>query len=413
MNDRTPPNDLGAERAAIGICLANGKIPDPLTILRPADFYDPRHAAIWYALEWLLKQGRPCDASAVNARLIETKRLHEAALLPELMGEGFAVDAGNVALIVSDRAGRRHIIAETTRTLQDAYDSSDPYESILERAESRLAHVPAADSGNVDSLLTLDEFLGESIPEPAWVLNGYLARGERLVITGTEGLGKTTLIRQLGICAAAGIDPFTGSRTQPMTVLAVDAENPRWIAQKRYSELRQAVNAHGSVIATNRFWLEMRPEGMDLGDPADVRWLQRRVKVVRPDLLVIGPAYKLHVAGNDDKDETIARMVTGVLDRIRAEANCALVLEHHAGNEQGGTRPIRPYGSSLWRRWPEFGFGIRPAKAPRGMDPQEAERRRLVDFAPWRGSRDERAWPRQMESGGIGLPWVESVVEAA
>jgi replicative DNA helicase len=133
------------------------------------------------------------------------------------------------------------------------------------------------------------------------------------------------------------------------------------------------------------------------------------VKLIRPELIVIGPAYKLHLTANDDKDETIARTITTVLDDIRGDA--ALVLEHHAGNEQqGGARPVRPFGSSLWRRWPEFGYGIRRATVPKRFTAAEREKNRFVDLIAWRGARDERAWPRQLGSGGRDMPWVETVV---
>ena len=129
---------------------------------------------------------------------------------------------------------------------------------------------------------------------------------------------------------------------------------------------------------------------------------------MNPDLLVIGPAYKLHQTMNEDKDEVIARTVTSVLDDIRGDA--ALVLEHHAGNESGGReRPVRPFGSSLWRRWPEFGYGLRGVIPPKGITTAVAEQRRVANFVAWRGARDERSWPRMVESGGTGLPWVESI----
>lgn len=407
MDDRTPPHDFQAERGALYRCLTLGKIPETLAELKPHDFYEPAHETIWATMLWLLTQSRACDANAVLARLQETKRTPIIQLLPDILTGQWPASDDNLARIILDRSGRRQVIKATTTTLQRAYDSEDDYETILQKAEAELAQIPARDSGTVDTLQTLDEFLGETIPDPEWVIDGLLARDERAIITGLEGLGKTTLIRQLGICAAAGIDPFTGRRTEARTVLAIDAENPRHIMQKRYSELRQAVNAHGAPIAEGRFWLDNRPAGLDLNDPADRRWLQRRVKIVRPDLLVIGPAYKLHTSGNDDKDETIARTVTTVLDHIRTDASCALILEHHAGNEQaGGQRPVRPFGSSLWRRWPEFGYGIRPAKPPQYMTAAESDRRRIVDLVPWRGARDVRHWPHQMESGGAGLPWI-------
>ena len=62
-----------------------------------------------------------------------------------------------------------------------------------------------------------------------------------------------------------------------------------------------------------------------------------------------------------------------------------------------GERNVRPIGASLWLRWPEFGYGLRPAS---GFDPAE----RLVDFVGWRGDRDVRNWPKQLRAGSL-WPW--------
>jgi replicative DNA helicase len=63
-------------------------------------------------------------------------------------------------------------------------------------------------------------------------------------------------------------------------------------------------------------------------------------------------------------------------------------------------RPTRPIGSSLWMRWPEFGIGIRPTS--------EETRLRTVDVESWRGPRAQRPWPRRMEEGADGWPWMEA-----
>jgi len=410
-DQRTPPNDLEAERSAIHHALNTGRIPQPLQALRPADFYQPAHETIWATITHLVATRRACDANAVLARLRETSNHQLAPQLMELISGPIPGDPANLAAILLDRAGRRHLIRAATRMQQRAYESEDPYQETLRQAEAELRQVPSQETDEIEDVFTIDEFLGETIPEPNWVLPGLLARGDRLILTGLEGFGKSTLIRQIAMCAAAGMQPFTGHTCDPVTVLMVDCENPPWIMQKRLSELRRAINAHGKFTESTRRWITRRPAGINLGDPADRRWLQRRVATINPDLLVIGPAYKLHHGGDDTKDETIARTVTSVLDEIRG--NAALVLEHHAGNESAGmARPVRPFGSSLWRRWPEFGYGIRPAKATRDIPEEDVERLRLAELVPWRGARDERDWPRHLQSGGDALPWIESTLHA-
>ena len=66
--------------------------------------------------------------------------------------------------------------------------------------------------------------------------------------------------------------------------------------------------------------------------------------------------------------------------------SCALILEAHSGHgENVRDRNVRPLGSSLWMRWPEFGYGIATTTQTRKGTP--------VDFRVWRGPRDEREWP--------------------
>ena len=140
-------------------------------------------------------------------------------------------------------------------------------------------------------------------------------------------------------------------------------------------------------------------KGGDLTKPEDEAWLVSRVSALQPALLVIGPIYRLHA--KNPNDEEPARCVTRVLDRCRAAANCALILEAHAGHTTGvdGMRHVRPTGSSLWLRWPEFGYGLRAAD---GFHPTD---NRVVDFVAWRGDREERQWPQQLRGGGV-WPWM-------
>src|SRR6266496_2250852 len=94
---------------------------------------------------------------------------------------------------------------------------------------------------------------------------------------------------------------------------------------------------------------------------------------------------------------------------LRTAFGFALVLEAHTPNEANGQRRVmRPYGASLWRRWPEFGLYLAEDGA----------------LSHWRGPRDERAWPSRLVRGGawpwspadgMGDPWaaIERAVRAA
>lgn len=338
------------------------------------------------------------DAMAVAAQLEAAGHLERAGGYAEVMrvnGFGFA-DAEFQIDYLTNTSRLRRLQALGVRTEQAASspdaEAASVASTLLERTQAIMDGIEA--SGDI-ATMTAGEFVNVEDAPYDWVIPGLLERGDRLILTGTEGLGKSVLFRQMAVCAAAGLDPFTRAPIEPQRVLLVDCENGPTKIRRALRGLLSQARRYGSGADENLF-IESRPEGLDLTRPEDELWLVRHVNALQPALLLTGPVYRLHA--DNPNDEKPARDVTRVLDRCRAVANCALVTEAHAGHGYGGEkRPIRPTGTSLWLRWPEFGYGLRQTE---DYDPHT----RVVDFVAWRGDREERNWPSRIKSGGE-WPW--------
>ncbi|MFG3285263.1 AAA family ATPase [Streptomyces sp. NPDC048111] len=183
-----------------------------------------------------------------------------------------------------------------------------------------------------------------------------------------------------------------------MRVLHIDAENADSQARPWLRRMQHAAIEEGAPAERGRFALRMIPESLDVTQAADRSWLARMVGQTQPDLISIGSLYKLTV--NGESDEKAARPVMSALEMMHTvSGGAAMLIEAHAPHAQpGGRRDLRPIGSSLWLRWPEFGFGLAPASEPGAAEP------RLMDWVPRRGARSERSWPEQF-CQGVTWPW--------
>lgn len=232
----------------------------------------------------------------------------------------------------------------------------------------------------------LFEFLDEPEPEYEWLIPDLLERGDRLIVTGCEGFGKSTLLRQMCLQTAAGIHPFTLDQMTPCRTMLLDLENPRRHLRRKIKEL-----AYLAPIERGLVEIVSIPQGVNLLNPVHLEWLHTRIEAHQPALICAGPTYKMSLG--DPKDEEQARGVAAALDHIRGLYGCTLILEaHQPYAAQGASRPERPYGASLWSRWPEFGLHL-------AKDGQ---------LRHWRGERDERQWPKRLARGN---PWPWQVSE--
>lgn len=231
--------------------------------------------------------------------------------------------------------------------------------------------------------IPLAEFLSVEEEPYDWAIPDILERQDRLILTGFEGNGKTTLLRQIMLQVGHGIHPFTLQPMPPLRVLFVDLENPERLARRLFQSIVDRANV--SIPGGSR--IIAFPEGINLSDPTHLGWLQREISDFYPELVIIGPIYKLSYGNPVLEQEALP--VAKALDFLRTTYNFALILEAHCPYQQGETaRPTRPYGWSGWSRWPEFGYHI----AKEGH------------LKPYRPPRDERNFPEELVRGGV-WPW--------
>lgn len=356
-------------------------------VVERADFYQERHAELFDAILAQRKEGAPTSADAVAERLARTDlpafgRLADYLTTTAVLGTPAEQGTYWAGIVAAHAAVRREL--EDASRYRQVVESGDRERIAAEQrrlAEQWTATPRARTAG--PRAAELDAFLAADDPEHDWLVPGLIERGDRVILTGGEGRGKSTLLRQIGVQAASGIHPFGGAPYAPLRVLRLDVENGERRERRALRPLRFAAGDRyaGSLMVISRV------VGLDLTAARDCDWLHDLAAGHDPDLLITGPAYKMHAG--DPNDETAARVVAAHFDRLRAAYGCAIWLEAHSPHaSNGGKRPTRPYGASYWLRWPEFGLHLGDGG----------------EITHWRGPRDERDWPTMLQRGGA-WPW--------
>lgn len=386
--------DKEAERAVLACMLESKLVRDQVRcVLRGRDFYEQAHETVWDAFGRLDAVGTVVDAVTLRAVLPATPVM--IALLPELVTLPVVTAAvGHYAATVRDWSMRRQLEAEATRTLQAARDSSVEAAGLASTVATRFAAL--RDSGMAPddvAARTLEEILADPDDEPDWLIPGLLERRDRLVLTGNEGLGKSFLLRQFAVCAAAGLHPWDFSRRfAPVRSFIWDCENTESQIRRASRGIAGYARHHGGAGMAGRMMVRCSGR-IDIRRDKDLARIHHELDAQQPDLVVIGPLYKLcPVAVQTDDD---AAPILAALDSIR-DRGIAVLVEAHSGHEKDGrTRDMRPRGSSALLGWPEFGYGMR-----------RSARAGFCEFTAWRGDRSERDWPRGLRRADDGVRWV-------
>lgn len=382
-----------AERAVIGSILIDQTVlPFAMAEVTAKDFSDPELETIWNGLIRMRSQGEPIDTITVSGNLTKwgVKRLQSSDLWKMLDDVPHAHSVKEYAKQVREASLRRSLVHASRNILDGAETSTAPGELIAQTINS-LREIQNGTIGNDIVAKPLIDIL-KGVDEYDWVIPNLLERKDRFILTGTEGAGKSTFVRQLAVLSASGIHPTLFSVINPVKVLVVDAENTEQQWRRATRSIADKAARLGSVDPRHTVHLACSPR-LDITKDSDLGQIHRLLDEHEPDILFIGPLYRL-TSKAINSDDDAAPLLTA-LDTLR-DRNVCLVMEAHAGHAVGigGDRELRPRGSSALMGWPEFGMGIRVQRD----DPS------TFSLVRWRGDRDQRDWPRLMRRGGE-WPW--------
>lgn len=404
---------IAAERAILAAMINSPRaIEQAIEVIAPRDFHGRMHGALAESMFTMHAAGAPVDPVSVAAELdaagilrsVGGRILENGAITtftgPLYLSSLYAYPVPYTpqgltrhAETVTRAAAIRRIREACMRGLSRAdVPGADPGAVITEVERELAGAVTCPDTGT--DAMDIGEFCSADMPRTAAVIPGLLHAAERVILVAGEGTGKTTLGRQVWVMTAAGLHPFTGEPIPPKRTLYLDLENPQSIVQaKARSLLDLARRQPGWDDRRARIWC--RPGGIDVRQPADAQQLAAVIKATAPDLIIAGPLYKMTVDGGE-RAEQLHSAVAAFWDRMRDRHGVALWLEAHAPMAQGGAaRDLRPLGSGVWQRWPEFGISLRPADGDRNE----------LKLGRFRGDRDERLWPDKLIRPAGGEQW--------
>lgn len=402
-DERAPMTDVLAEQSVLGAAMLSERaLAEIVMIISPADMYQPRHDVILSAIGRVHAKKEIVDVVSVTDELIRAKELHQAGgaeylhTLTSIVPT--AANAAYYASVVREYALARelHVIGQT---LQGA--GHDDVGEVLTGSINRLLQVRDREAGPNHQLRMLRDVLAVPANEDQydWAVPGLLERRDRLMLTGSEGGGKSTLLRQIAVLSAAGLHPFKFIPIKPVRVLVVDVENSERQWRRAVRRIAEMAAARGSRDPQDSVALECLPR-MDITKAAELGKVHRLIDKAKPDLLLIGPLYRL-TKGSINSDDDAAPLLAA-LDSLR-DRELAMLIEAHAGHttSAAGERDLRPRGSSALLGWPEFGLGIRPSK-----------KHGAFQVVRWRGDRDAREWPGLLMRAGNNpnaWPWEPTV----
>ena len=323
----TPEHVIEAERIVLGAMLKDAPSVDiARAVLNADDFHDPALGRVFTAC---------CDYRDEHPTVKMDYRVIALAVQPDIkldeligMVRG-VIGIGNVRTIAQRvlEAATIRRYSQAAYTTIAAIEAGHDARSIEQTALNAVQAASGAHRHLGLEAVPYETLMGSADPEYDWVVEGFLDRGDRFVLTGHEGLGKSILLRQAAVMTSAGLNFVTGKPMKPARVLVVDVEN----SERMWRKTTRMVWEHARDLGHNvEDRLHVACHGRLNITRADHRSsLYRLIDHHAPDMVVIGPLYKLTDKAITSDDD--AAPVISALDGIR-DRGITIMLETHMGH---------------------------------------------------------------------------------
>lgn len=316
-----PPHDEQAEAELVGVLIGGGRRVGDLQ-LDAADFYVPRFAEVVAAVGRLEERGETVSVATVDTEGVE--HLDRQAL-EVLRADAPSDNAATVlARRVVDLARRRRLQAAGIELQAVALNGAEP---------GRVAEL-AGDIAGLADTGGLSRRAGEirsrlltpaavaNLPEPGWLIEGYLPKRALVTLYGRPGTHKTFLALDWAASVATGTWWLRSHRVEAGPVVYVMAEGTGGLARR----VAAWEAAHRLRLAD---WPIMwYPAAVNLLDSEWADGLAQVADDMGAALVVVDTLARSMPGGDENAAKDMTRLVDAV-DRIRARAGATVLVVHH------------------------------------------------------------------------------------
>lgn len=298
---------------------------------------------------------------------------------------------------IADMAAKRRLLL-IGRGLVSQVEADLPPDDIVRTTQDRLLEIRSI-VPDVPFPRTLRQVMEETTERRFnWAVPNWIEFKDRIMLTGREGGGKMTLLRQISEQLCVGFHPWTGEEFEPLIGLQFDLQDGKARNEREFAIIAE----RAGIDPFDHLYIESRDSGLNVvRSVADRRWIEAIIKKVRPHFVVLGPIYQM-VIGEDATDATAMQLLIDFINLMRQKYDIIWFLEAHSPKAaMGRNRQWEPFGSQRFMAWPDAGYGIMPDS----KNPQRAA------FKDWRGNRDllSKVWPQKLAWGEY-WPWVPATV---
>jgi len=275
-----------------------------------------------------------------------------------MMNTPSMLGAADYAEIIYKHGNARMLMSQFSQSTEAISKGTDPYE-VAKGVEKVVANIGSFNFKEPEAM-TMYELEANSDAIAPVVIPGMMNRDYRTIVVAEEGAGKSLLLRTIAMSASQGFHPFSHQIIRPVRALIIDLENPtQAITQTGVPYMNMLSGRNQGNFDAERLKFFRRPGGIEIRRMSDKAELQREIAAHRPELVCIGPIYKMYRRGANESYEDSADEAMAVLDELRTKYEFALVMEHHAAKGKSGEkRELSPMGSQRWMAWPESGISL-------------------------------------------------------
>jgi hypothetical protein len=348
-----PPANIEAEAALIGAMLIDNGIASRLPNELSADhFFEPLHGRIFGQTMALIERGGVVTAVTLKP-IFETDPAMLAVggigYLAQLTGSSAGlIGAYDFARQIIDLYSLRQLMAFGQDIAASAADTSlsvDP-QTVVADAGAKLSVIEQINLGAASNFSATPYAWRdpEALPTREWLLGRWLLRGTVACVIAPGGVGKTTFL------TAAALSLVTGRQFLGKPVWGGRSRVWIWNLEDDADELSRSVQAaakHYGIAPVDLagLYVDSGLEGRTICTAAIrdgqfhlfeqvFRQIAQELKRRQIDALFLDPFVSSHEV--DENDNTRIDRIAKAWARVARDANCSIVLVHHASKNGSG-----------------------------------------------------------------------------